>query len=133
MKALTTALFLSMATVPANAGTILEPPAGTPRVEFSVNKQSAADDAPLRIEGGLVLVDVEVSAGSGDYYVFPRSKPDWLTYDPERRQFWGHSAPGRALSEIIVMAYDRKTKKLARGILDFQNGEAGQHATTGKD
>ena len=48
MKALTTALFLSIATVPAFAGTALEPPAGTPKVEFAYNKEiiSADADAP---------------------------------------------------------------------------------------
>jgi len=122
MKALTTALFLSIATVPANAGTALEPPAGTPKVEFAYNKEiiSAADDAPLHIAAGLFLVDVEVSAGSGDYYVFPRSKPEWLTFDPARRQFWGQVTPGRDLGEITVVVYDRQTRKLVNGVLDLR-------------
>ena len=119
MNALTTALLLSMATVPANAGTEIIPPAGTPRVEFAINKQAAADDAPLRIETGLFLVDVEVSEGSGDYYVIAKGKPDWLRFDPTRNQFWGYAGAGRELSEISVTVYDRQTRKLANGVLDF--------------
>lgn len=120
MKALTTALLLSIATVPAFAGTTLEPPAGTPKVEFAFNKQDVADDAPLRIENGLVLVDVEVSAGSGDYYVIPTAAPDWLTFDRARNQFWGQLAPGREFGEITVTVYDRRTRKLVNGVLDLR-------------
>jgi len=78
MKALLTALLLATVSVPANAGTALEPPAGTPRVEFAYNKKmiSADDGRPLRIADGLFLVDVEVSEGSGDYYVIARRTSD---------------------------------------------------------
>lgn len=123
MKILLTALFFSTATVPAFAGTETIPPKGVPRVQFAYNKEiiSADDDALLRIEGGLFLVDVEVSEGSGDYYVIAKGKPDWLTFDSARRQFWGQMASGGELSEISVTVYDRQTRKLARGILDLRN------------
>lgn len=119
MKTLLTALFFSTATVPAFAGTETIPPKGTPKIEFAYNKQAVADDTPLRIENGLVLVDVEVSAGSGDYYVIPKAAPDWLTFDRDRHQFWGEMVPGRDLGEIVVTVYDRQTQKLANGVLDF--------------
>ncbi|MGX5722833.1 hypothetical protein [Shinella zoogloeoides] len=121
MKALITALLLSIATVPANAGAEIIPPAGVPRVEFAYNKEviSAGDDAPLKIADGLFLIDVDVSEGSGDYYVIPKRKPEWLRFDPSRNQFWGHAGAGRELSEISVTVYDRQTRKLANGVLDF--------------
>lgn len=119
MKALLTALFLSIATVPAYAGTELIPPEGTPRIEFAYNKQTVADDSPIWIENGLFLVDVEVSAGSGDYYVIAKSKLAWLRFDPARNQFWGQMADGQELGEIAVVVYDRQTRKLANGVLDF--------------
>ncbi|WP_313195372.1 hypothetical protein [Shinella zoogloeoides] len=121
MNALTTALLLTMAAVPANAGTALEAPAGTPKVEFAYNKKiiSAGDDAPLKIVDGLFLIDVDVSKGSGDYYVIPKLKPEWLRFDPTRNQFWGYAGAGRELSEISVTVYDRQTRRLANGVLDF--------------
>lgn len=75
LKALISALLLSIATVPAYADTETISPKGTPRVEFAFNKRNVADNAPLRVENGLVLVDVEVSAGSGDYYVISKTSP----------------------------------------------------------
>lgn len=114
MKTILTALFLSLATLPANAGSLLQPPADALRVEFTSPDTSPAD----RLTAGQPLtVGVVVTRSTGAVQVVPTSMPDWMTYDPKTREFSGVPVAGE--HELSVRTADTGTGQTATGILTF--------------
>ncbi|MBO0127132.1 hypothetical protein [Agrobacterium sp. OT33] len=117
MKTILTILFLALATLPANAGSILdamEPPADALRVEFT-----SPDTSPTeRLKAGQPLtVGVVVTRSTGAVEVMPTAKPDWMTYDAAARQFSG--VPVQGEHELAVRVTDAGTGQSATGILSF--------------
>ena len=114
MKTILTALFLSLATLPANAGSLLQPPADALRVEFN-----SPDTSPTeRLKAGQTLtVGVVVSRSTGVVEVVPTAKPDWMAYDAAARQFSGVPVVGD--HELSVRVTDAETGQTATGVLSF--------------
>ncbi|MDH7806842.1 MULTISPECIES: hypothetical protein [unclassified Rhizobium] len=114
MKTILTALFLSLVTLPASAGSLLQPPADALRVEFTSPDTSPAD----RLKAGQTLtVGVVVSRSTGVVEVVPTAKPDWMTYDAAARQFSGVPVVGD--HELSVHVTDAETGQTATGVLSF--------------
>lgn len=114
MKTILTTLFLALATLPANAGSLLQPPADALRIEFT-----SPDTSPTeRLKSGQRLtVDVVVSRSTGAVEVVPTATPDWMTYDAAARQFSGIPVQGE--HELAVRVTDAGTGQSATGILSF--------------
>jgi hypothetical protein len=114
MKAILTTLFFTLATLPANAGSLLQPPADALRVEFT-----SPDTSPTeRLKAGQRLtVGVVVTRSTGAVEVMPTAKPDWMTYDAAARQFSG--VPVQGEHELAVRVTDAGTGQSATGILTF--------------
>lgn len=112
---LSTTLLLSIA--PANAGSLLdamEPPADALKVEFTSPDTSPTD----RLAAGKPLtVGVIVTKSTGAVQVEPTAKPDWMTYDPQTRQFSGMPLAGQ--HELAVSVTDAGTGQQANGVLSF--------------
>lgn len=114
MTTILTTLFLSLATLPANAGSLRQPPADALRVEFASSDTSPTD----RLKAGQPLtVGVVVTRSTGAVQVAPTSTPDWMTYDPKTREFSGISVPGE--HELLVRVTDAGTGQSVTGILTF--------------
>ena len=117
MKAILTAICLTFAALPANAGSILdamEPPADALKVEFTSPDTSPAD----RLKAGQPLtVGVVVTRSTGAVEVMPTSTPEWMTYDTANRQFSGVPVAGE--HELAVRVTDTGTGQSATGILTF--------------
>ncbi|WP_332302070.1 putative Ig domain-containing protein [Rhizobium sp. GR12] len=114
MKTLLTTLFLALVTLPANAGSLLQPPADALRVEFTSTDTSPAD----RLKAGQPLtMGVVVSRSTGAVEVMPTSTPEWMTYDAANRQFSGVPVPGE--HELSVRVTDTGTGQTATGVLSF--------------
>ncbi|MBY5885369.1 hypothetical protein HFN49_04045 [Rhizobium leguminosarum] len=114
MKTILTTVFLSIAVLPANAGSILDAavPAHALKVEFVT-----PDTTPTnRLAAGKPLtVGVVVTRSTGIVRVEPTAKPDWMTYDPQTRQFSGMSVAGQ--HELAVSVTDAGTGQRANGVL----------------
>lgn len=114
MKTILTTLFFSLVTLPASAGSLLQPPADALRVEFTSPDTSPAD----RLKAGQPLtVGVVVSRSTGAVEVMPTSTPEWMTYDAANRQFSGVPVAGE--HELAVRVTDAGTGQSATGILTF--------------
>lgn len=114
MKTLLTTLFLALVTLPANAGSFLQPPADALRVEFVSPDTSPAE----RLKAGQSLtVGVVATRSTGAIQVVPTSTPAWMTYDPETREFSGIPVAGE--HELSVSVTDAGTGQTATGILTF--------------
>ncbi len=115
MKTLLATLFLALATLPADAGSLLQPPADALRVEFI-----SPDTSPTeRLKAGEPLtVGVVVTRSTGAVQVAPTSTPDWMTYDAGARQFSGIPVAGE--HELAVRVTDAGTGQSATGILSFK-------------
>lgn len=115
MKAILTTLFLAIAVpLPANAGSLLQPPADAVRVEFTSPDTSPTD----RLKAGQPLtVGVVVSRSTGAVQVLPTATPDWMTYDPQTRQFSGVPVAGQ--HELAVSVVDAGTGQQANGVLSL--------------
>ncbi|MDL2410649.1 hypothetical protein PY650_34795 [Rhizobium calliandrae] len=117
MKTILTTVFLTIAVLPANAGSILdamEPPADALKVEFVSPTTTSTD----RLAAGKPLtVGVIVTRSTGVVQIEPTEKPDWMTYDPQTRQFSGIPVPGHY--ELAVFVIDTGTGQQANGILSF--------------
>ncbi|MDX3977149.1 hypothetical protein [Shinella sp.] len=112
MKTLLTTLFLALVTLPANAGSLLQPPADALRVEFTSTDTSPAD----RLKAGQPLtVGVVVTRSTGAVEVVPTSTPEWMTYDAANRQFSGVPLAGE--HELAVRVRDVGTGQTATGVL----------------
>lgn len=114
MKTILTTLFFTLATLPANAGSLLQPPADALRVEFV-----SPDTSPTeRLKAGQPLtVGVVVTRSTGAVEVMPTAKPDWMTYDATARQFSG--VPVQGEHELSVSVRDAGTGQTATGVLSF--------------
>jgi hypothetical protein len=114
MKTILITLFLALATLPANAGSLLQPPADALRVEFT-----SPDTSPTeRLKAGQPLtVGVVVTRSTGAAEVMPTAKPDWMSYDAVARQFSG--VPVQGEHELAVRVSDAGTGQSATGILSF--------------
>jgi len=114
MKTILTTLCLALATLPANAGSLLQPPADSLRVEFT-----SPDTSPTeRLKAGQPLtVGVVVTRSTGAVEVMPTSTPEWMTYDAANRQFSGVPVAGE--HELAVRVTDAGTGQSATGILTF--------------
>ena len=117
MKYKILALFLLAADiVPAQAGSILDAaaPADALRVEFvspdTTRSNPLAADQPF-------TVDVIISRSTGDVEIVPTATPEWMTYDPQARQFSGVPVAGE--HEIAVRVTDVGTGQSATGVLTF--------------
>lgn len=107
-------VFLALATLPANAGSLLQPPADALRVEFASPDTSPTD----RLKAGEPLtVSVVVTRSTGAVQIVPTSTPDWMTYDAASRQFSG--VPVQGEHELAVRVTDAGTGQSATGILSF--------------
>ncbi|ANM16917.1 cadherin-like domain-containing protein [Rhizobium sp. N541] len=108
-------VLLTVAALPADAGSLLEPPADALRVEFV-----SPDTSPTeRLKAGQPLtVGVVVTGPTGAVQVVPTSTPDWMTYDPKTREFSGVPLAGE--HELAVKVMDAGTGQTATGILDFE-------------
>ncbi len=114
MKTIMTTLFVALATLPANAGSLLQPPADALRVEFTSPDTSPTD----RLAAGQPLtVGVVVTRSTGAVKVVPTSTPEWMTYDAFNRQFSGVPLAGD--HELAVRVADAGTGQSATGILTF--------------
>ncbi|MCZ7932357.1 hypothetical protein O9X90_08545 [Agrobacterium leguminum] len=114
MKTILTTLFLALATLPANAGSLLQPPADALRVEFTSPDTSPTD----RLKAGQPLtVGVVVSRSTGAVEIAPTAKPEWMTYNAAARQFSGIPVEGE--HELSVRVTDAGTGQSATGILSF--------------
>jgi hypothetical protein len=114
MKTLLTTLFFTLATLPANAGSLLQPPADALRIEFTSSDTSPTD----RLKAGEPLtVGVVVTRSTGSVQVVPTSTPDWMTYDPKTLEFSGIPVAGE--HELSVSVTDAGTGQSATGILSF--------------
>ncbi|MBB4283908.1 hypothetical protein GGE43_004745 [Agrobacterium tumefaciens] len=114
MKTLLTTLFLALVTLPANAGSLLQPPADALLVEFTSPDTSPAD----RLKAGQPLtVRVVVTRSTGAVEVMPTSTPEWMTYDAANRQFSGVPVAGE--HELAVRVTVAGTGQSATGILTF--------------
>ncbi|CUX58833.1 hypothetical protein G3A56_21080 [Rhizobium oryzihabitans] len=114
MKTILTTIFLALATLSANAGSLLQPPADALRVEFT-----SPDTSPTeRLKAGQPLtVGVVVSRTTGSVEVVPTLTPEWMSYDPKTREFSGVPASGG--HELAVEVTDAGTGQSATGILSF--------------
>ncbi|MBY5894887.1 hypothetical protein HFN45_16075 [Rhizobium leguminosarum] len=115
MNPLTT-LVLSLAFLPAHAGSILDAaaPADALKVEFTSPDTTPTD----RLAAGKPLkVGVVVTRSTGAVQVEPTAKPDWMTYDPQTRQFSGMPVAGQ--HELAVRVTDARTGQTATGVLTF--------------
>lgn len=84
-------VFLTLVTLPAYAGSLLQPPADALRVEFTSPDTSRSD----RLKAGVPLtVGVVVTRSAGAVEVLPTSTPDWMPYDAVNRQFVGVPVAG---------------------------------------
>ncbi|TCL72131.1 putative Ig domain-containing protein [Rhizobium sp. BK251] len=109
-----TLVFLAVAALPANAGSLLQPPADALRVEFTSPDTSPAE----RLKAGQPLtVGVVVTRSTGAVQIVPTSTPDWMTYDAASCQFSGVPVPGE--HELSVRVTDAGTGQSATGILSF--------------
>ncbi len=107
-------IFLALATLPANAGSLLQPPADALRVEFDSPDTSPAE----RLKAGQSLtVGVVVTRSTGAVQVMPTSTPDWMTYDPKTREFSGIPVAGE--HELAVRVTDAGTGQSATGVLSI--------------
>jgi hypothetical protein len=114
MKTILTTFFLSVAVLPANVGSLLQPPADALRVEFTTPDMSPV----ARLKPGEPLtVGVVVTRSEGTVEVAPTSTPDWMTYDPKTREFSGIPVAGE--HELAVRVMDARTGQTATGILSF--------------
>jgi hypothetical protein len=105
-------VFLTLATIPAHAGSLLQPPADALRVEFVSPDTSPTD----RLKAGEPLtVGVVVTRSTGAAQVAPTSTPDWMTYDPKTREFSGVPMAGE--HELAARVMDVGTGQTAMGIL----------------
>lgn len=112
MKTILTTLCLALAILPANAGSLLQPPADALRVEFTSPDTSPTD----RLKAGQPLtVGVVVTRSTGAVQVAPTSTPDWMTYDPKTREFSGIPVAGE--HELAVRVTDTGTGQTATGVL----------------
>jgi len=107
-------IFLAMATLLANAGSLLQPPADALRVEFT-----SPDTSPTeRLKAGQpLIVGVVVTRSTGAVQVVPASTPDWMTYNPTTREFSGIPVAGE--HELAVRVMDVGTGQTATGVLSF--------------
>ncbi|NVP54736.1 hypothetical protein [Mycoplana rhizolycopersici] len=107
-------IFLALATLPAYAGSLLQPPADALRVEFV-----SPDTSPTERHkaGQSLTVGVVVTRSTGAVQVVPTSTPDWMTYDPKTREFSGIPVAGE--HELSVRTTDTGTGQTATGILRF--------------
>ncbi|MDE1993163.1 MAG: hypothetical protein KGI75_11725 [Rhizobiaceae bacterium] len=114
MKTILTTLFLALGTLPANAGSLLQPPADALRVEFV-----SPDTSPTeRLKAGQPLtVGVVVTRSTGAVEVMPTATPDWMTYNAANHKFSGVPVPGE--HELSVRVTDAGTGQSATGILSF--------------
>lgn len=111
----TSLVFLALAIVPANAGSLLQPPADALRVEFTSPDTSPAD----RLKAGVPLtVGVVVTRSTGAVEIEPTSTPDWMIYDAANRQFKGVPVAGE--HELSVRVTDAGTGQTATGVLTFK-------------
>lgn len=107
-------VFLAVAVLPANAGSLLQPPADALKVDFTSPDTSPSD----RLAAGKPLtVGVIVSRSTGAVQVTPTATPGWMTYDPQTRQFSGVPVPGQ--HELAVSVTDAGTGQKANGVLTF--------------
>ncbi|MBW9063826.1 hypothetical protein JNB71_10885 [Rhizobium herbae] len=115
MKTILTTLFLAIAVpLPANAGSLLQPPADAVRVEFTSPDSSPTD----RLKAGQPLtVGVVVSRSTGAVEIVPTKAPVWMTYDPKTREFTGVPVAGD--HELAVRVTDAGTGQSATGVLTF--------------
>lgn len=117
MKAILITIFLTLATLPANAGSIfdaMEPPSDALRIEFTSPDTSPAD----RLKASVPLtVGVVVTRSTGNVEIIPTLTPDWMIYDAGTRQFSGVPVAGE--HELSVRVTDAGTGQTATGILTF--------------
>ncbi|NRF10808.1 hypothetical protein [Agrobacterium pusense] len=107
-------VFLAVSALPANAGSLLQPPADALRVEFTSPDTSPAE----RLKAGQRLtVGVVVSRSTGAVEVVPTTTPDWMTYDAAARQFSGVPVVGE--HELSVRVTDAGTGQSSTGVLSF--------------
>ncbi|MBB3743512.1 hypothetical protein FHX10_003011 [Rhizobium sp. BK591] len=108
-------VLLTLAIVPANAGSFPHPPADALRVEFT-----SPDTSPVaRLKAGQPLtVGVVVTRSTGAVEIVPTSTPEWMTYNPKTREFSGVPLAGE--HELAVKVMDAGTGQTATGILDFE-------------
>ncbi|MFS8121980.1 putative Ig domain-containing protein [Rhizobium sp. BR 250] len=114
MKTTLTTIFIALATLSANAGSLLQPPADALRVEFT-----SPDTSPTeRLKAGQPLtVGVVVTRSTGAVQIVPTATPDWMTYNAANRQFSGVPVEGEY--ELAVRVTDAETGQTATGILSF--------------
>ncbi len=107
-------IFLALTTLPAHAGSLLQPPADALRVEFTSHDTSPTE----RLKTGQPLtVGVVVTRSTGVVEIVPTSTPDWMTYNAANRQFSGVPVAGE--HELEVRVTDAGTGQTATGILSF--------------
>ncbi|CAM3540551.1 hypothetical protein G6L26_008610 [Agrobacterium radiobacter] len=114
MKTILTTIFLALATLSANAGSLLQPPADALRVEFT-----SPDTSPTeRLKAGQPLtVGVVVTRSTGAVQIVPTATPDWMAFNPKTHQFSGVPVEGE--DELAVRVTDAGTGQTATGILSF--------------
>jgi len=114
VKTTLTTIFIALATLSANAGSLLQPPADALRVEFT-----SPDTSPTeRLKAGQPLtVGVVVTRSTGAVQIVPTATPDWMAFNPKTHQFSGVPVEGE--HELAVRVTDAGTGQTATGILSF--------------